>query len=38
MDFWAMAYRLGWAKEADLEKAVTLGLITAEQKTIIVEG
>lgn len=38
MAFWTIAYKLGWAQEADLDKAVTLGLITADQKTIILAG
>jgi hypothetical protein len=36
MAFWQMAYKLGWATEADLDRAVSRGLITAEQKASII--
>jgi hypothetical protein len=32
MVFWMLAYRFGWATEADLVAAVARGLLTAAQK------
>lgn len=38
MSFWQIAYKLGWATEADLTRAVELGIITEEEKQQIIVG
>ncbi|MEN6349346.1 MAG: XkdX family protein [Syntrophomonas sp.] len=35
MNAWKLAYKFGWATEADLDAAVTQGQITAEEKVQI---
>jgi hypothetical protein len=38
MAAWKLAYKMGWATEADLDIAVTKGQITADQKAQILAG
>jgi len=38
LNAWKLAYKMGWATEADLNEAVTKGLITAEEKAQIITG
>lgn len=35
-DFWKLAYQLKWATQADLQKAVSLNLITQDQMNQII--
>jgi hypothetical protein len=35
---WQLAFKFGWATEADLDEAINIGKLTADEKTQILAG